>query len=1136
MKSKFLTITAIFFLIFTFNAYADKDVELDSFDISKGKIVIGRTLTYGLFKEDTKHKFEYDGNKRDRVWEDYFVHTKLLKSKSGLVDTSDYKNQFVLDDGDYKLYTEFTNLSAPAIMNYVTPVCMLIDIFAKLDSKGDVIELLNKIRYLAYKVKDGLEALDAIVVPLHMIVSDYEVLEKDNPFRKDIEYLDAVKKQLDTLLSSLPLDHVEVGKDKKETMSLMLADILGWNDKRLKEVKAEFTNPETYKNIIIRYFVKEILKPVSVKRKINGKEYDTLDIYLYEDLHLGDTVISKGNYMPIDYVVLLVTNPDRKQKKYYRSIIRYFTKSGRTNAILSKLESNFKSLRDFGKAMKSLRTLTKKVEVAQLEGVAKYITHEVIKLLGKKLEGSAINLATELVQYLVPGVGQAKAVVKAPKVANKLGKFTYDTFTAPRVIPFKVQGEDVYLSYFADLYKYSFLLYPDGVNEKDPYNTVADATYESYFLYGTGLEENGFKPYDINNRLATLVSEGATYSYTFNIGAYDGRGEAIRTYVDGEYDKEFWFDKPAFSVTYQTLRYPGDNLDHKPEIFISDVTDVTNKIEPMPLKFPGGAAEQFETMHKYDRPSAIEFVANPDADRFTYFSFQEIFTHHLREMGTDFWGRENDSFWKSYEANTGITHITPGIYHIKNEIKILPIKDEDEVIFGDDHLMFVMANIKKAGEDDKNSLPKLAQYQLTKLEVSQLEYDGKYDSYFIDIYLNDVPKRDMLFSIYDLSKEDTDPEAGVSIRLPKDMKHVKADLPDFLFNGGTNYKIFYHSALSRTYADFINISESKLHLDLYQRRVDNAYGPDAIRRIIGYVDDFENEKVNNLKERNIFIGENKTVRSFSQDGNAVIVGSGFGDTPGEIEVQTFGDNSQSIQATIGSWSDEEIRTNIFPSGLTFDNWSQPLRIKIKKAGGALTEEFLYPFRDVEPNKWYTEAIVELWKQQIIHGVGNTEYFKPADEVTRAAFLKMLTELLSKKENMPNGTVPVSADFKDWYYPSLQKAYGYVNPNYNDEAIAFWGPSGPGGDNPWGQHVLRSEAAHMMMNAAKVEPPSWSWLDDIFLPLFSDVPKDSAEADWIYGCRKAGIFDGNPDNTFKPDKVLNRAEAAQVLSNAFLDNK
>ncbi|QTA83457.1 S-layer homology domain-containing protein [Desulfonema limicola] len=49
--------------------------------------------------------------------------------------------------------------------------------------------------------------------------------------------------------------------------------------------------------------------------------------------------------------------------------------------------------------------------------------------------------------------------------------------------------------------------------------------------------------------------------------------------------------------------------------------------------------------------------------------------------------------------------------------------------------------------------------------------------------------------------------------------------------------------MSQVYANSINVSETKLHLDLYKRKIKNADG-DAIRGIIDLVDDFEQEKIN----------------------------------------------------------------------------------------------------------------------------------------------------------------------------------------------------------------------------------------------------------------------------------------------------
>ena len=79
-----LLILGMFVLFFLFMSAAHaKEITVDSFTISKDKIIVGRTLTYGLFKESDTVKFEYEGNNRQNTWNDYFLNTKLLKSKKG---------------------------------------------------------------------------------------------------------------------------------------------------------------------------------------------------------------------------------------------------------------------------------------------------------------------------------------------------------------------------------------------------------------------------------------------------------------------------------------------------------------------------------------------------------------------------------------------------------------------------------------------------------------------------------------------------------------------------------------------------------------------------------------------------------------------------------------------------------------------------------------------------------------------------------------------------------------------------------------------------------------------------------------------------------------------------------------------
>jgi hypothetical protein len=835
----FLT-NSIFILLLFLNIhvlFASKNIEIDSFTITKDKIVIGRTLNYGLFKEETGSiKFEYDSSRRMNTWNDYFLHTKLLKSKKGIIDTStNYINVIAPElSGKYVLYTEFDQLSAPSIMNYVTGASMLIEIIANIDSENKIISAIESLKNIRNTASDILLMTEAIISPLHTIAES--VCEIDHPFRITMKNITIQKSKIDAIFSNFERRHYrsDIKTDRRfKNIILVVSRWLDFDEQKRKTFVEDLKSYDTFIDIIVNHLIKEMLSYVSIEREIDGTKYKTLDIKLYRDIELlsvyGNVIatIKKGNYMPIDYAAQLLSSPDslKYEKEYYISIGKYFTKSYKTNAFLKKLSNTINSLKDIATLLKAIDgRITKSVNVSNL---GKYIADEVIKQMESDLVKIGTNLATQIVSYIVPGVGQAKAVLKAGKAFNTLGKFTYDTFTAPRVIPFEVKGDDVHLSYFSALDKYSFLNYPcDQINTKDPYNTTANAIFNSYFLYGTGYEEN-FNPRDINNRLATLATQGVTYSYSFNIGAYDKMGDTIRDYVYDEYEY-FQIDKPVFSVKYETQKYIDDNLEENPKTFVSKITGVKNIETPKPLFFKGGSYDQFEKI--FADPSRVEFLANSEAEYFVCINFQDLFWKHLRKV----YGEEG-SFWNNYKNNMGITHLTPGIYKINTEIQILPVtKSEDKVLFADNHLMFVMANIAKKDENDPNALPKLQSYSL--------EHDIKNDLYYISFRFNEIVNRDMVFSIADISKEYTDNESIISIFVDKNEQNYRAIIPHFLFQNGTNYKIFYHDALSQRYANLMNIEESKVHLDLYRRRIQHMSSPDAIRRVIAFVDDFELEK------------------------------------------------------------------------------------------------------------------------------------------------------------------------------------------------------------------------------------------------------------------------------------------------------
>jgi hypothetical protein len=125
----------------------------------------------------------------------------------------------------------------------------------------------------------------------------------------------------------------------------------------------------------------------------------------------------------------------------------------------------------------------------------------------------------------------------------------------------------------------------------------------------------------------------------------------------------------------------------------------------------------------------------------------------------------------------------------------------------------------------------------------------------------------------------------------------------------------------------------------------------------------------------------------------------------------------------------------------------------------------------------------------------------------------------------------SADRNAWYFKFLGKAYNYKNPSFNDEKIAFWGANGPSGSDHWAQPVTRDEAAHMLFNAMQLANPSTEYKEAARI---SDVPPSSSNSPWIYGCKKFGYMIAFQDGSFKPERVLNRAEAVQLIYKTFYE--
>jgi len=78
-----------------------------------------------------------------------------------------------------------------------------------------------------------------------------------------------------------------------------------------------------------------------------------------------------------------------------------------------------------------------------------------------------------------------------------------------------------------------------------------------------------------------------------------------------------------------------------------------------------------------------------------------------------------------------------------------------------------------------------------------------------------------------------------------------------------------------------------------------------------------------------------------------------------------------------------------------------------------------------------------------------------------------------------------------------------------------------------QSVNRAEALKMILNSAEIS--SEDTLTDTGFP---DVPADSWFAKFVVAGKSFGIIKGNPDGTFAPERLVNKAEFVKMLLEAF----
>lgn len=167
------------------------------------------------------------------------------------------------------------------------------------------------------------------------------------------------------------------------------------------------------------------------------------------------------------------------------------------------------------------------------------------------------------------------------------------------------------------------------------------------------------------------------------------------------------------------------------------------------------------------------------------------------------------------------------------------------------------------------------------------------------------------------------------------------------------------------------------------------------------------------------------------------------------------------------------------------------------------------FGDLKDFEWAEESIEKLYEKGIISGKSEG-YYMPADNVSRAEFIKMLTVALGISQS---SDIPFKDVAKDsWYREYIEKAYA---------AGIILGTSD--GTFAPEERISRQDMAVIIYRAAK------SYFNSDAEIKFTDSA-DAAEyaIEAVKALNAAGIINGMPDGSFMPESFATRAQTAVII--------
>ena len=180
------------------------------------------------------------------------------------------------------------------------------------------------------------------------------------------------------------------------------------------------------------------------------------------------------------------------------------------------------------------------------------------------------------------------------------------------------------------------------------------------------------------------------------------------------------------------------------------------------------------------------------------------------------------------------------------------------------------------------------------------------------------------------------------------------------------------------------------------------------------------------------------------------------------------------------------------------------------------------FTDVSTSFWAYATIQEMAKRNVLSGYPDGK-FRPNHIVTRAEFAKIMVTASGVQLHTVNQTSFADIKVSDWFAPYVEAAKYYLNGYQMPDGSIVYKPN---------DAATREDIAVAIVKLKGLNQGHFPDLS-IIQTMFKDYDGISAFAlNYVALAVSNNLISGYPDETFKPQSALTRAEAAAILYRAY----